>query len=51
MTYVSKPEGNRLGLYAEKIEKRRQELRLDEKGFPLPRPEPEPYDDDDLYVD
>lgn len=46
MTYVSKPMGNRLGIYAEKIEKKRQELRLDEKGFPLPRPTPTAENDD-----
>ena len=39
-------DGRRLGLYADKIEKRRRELGLDEKGFPLPRSESVASDDD-----
>jgi hypothetical protein len=41
MTYKPREhDGRRLGLYADKIEKRRRELGLDERGFPLSRPSP-----------
>lgn len=33
--YVSPPTGNRLGIYADKIEEKRQQLGLDENGFRL----------------
>jgi hypothetical protein len=33
MTYVSKPMGHRLGIFADKIENKREALGLDEKGF------------------
>jgi hypothetical protein len=37
MTYVSKPMGHRLGIFADKIENKREALALDEKGFPRAR--------------
>jgi len=40
MAYVSRPMGNRLGLFAAKIEKKRRELGLDEKGFRLDGTDP-----------
>ncbi|MGR3315579.1 hypothetical protein [Roseovarius indicus] len=35
MAYESKPMGNRLGLYADKVEAKRAALGLDDKGFRL----------------
>jgi len=35
MAYEHRSPGNRLGIHADKIEKRRAELGLDEKGFRL----------------
>ena len=36
MAYEPKPMGNRLGIHAEKVEQRRRELGLDERGYPTP---------------
>ncbi len=33
MAYESPPTGHRLGIYAEKIEEKRKQLGLDDKGF------------------
>ncbi len=38
--YVSPPTGNRLGIYADEIEEKRQQLGLDEKGFRLDKSDP-----------
>lgn len=49
MTYVSKPMGHRLGLFAPKIEELRRQKNLDDKGFPIPRdeePDGEEVEDD-----
>ncbi len=39
MTYVSKPMGQRLGIFAPQVEKLRREKGLNDKGFPVKREE------------
>lgn len=40
MAYESKPTGNRLGIYADKVEAKRAALGLDDKGFRLDGTDP-----------
>lgn len=40
MAYESRPTGNRLGIYADKIEKKRDAAGLDDKGFRLDGTDP-----------
>ena len=48
MTYVSKPMGHRLGIFADKIENKREALGLDAKGFKKARTVSANAEDNDI---